>query len=380
MQPGLLATAIAALSLSYLLFVFISESTNPFVKPLFKRQLRRRWVLGRSISMIFLLTAFVAMAMGSLFQFTTAFQLVFVFGVTALLCIVPVWNYLELFKRSSESQNVSEDLSNTKQTTPANNPNIQSQVAPPLPSVDTVDRAATTQSTNVPAVAISADSNVEVTSQQISPHLLGLEQTVSNNETEDEPEITTSAERQLEMELATAHINPDLTDLDQSIAEAEFFVEDINNGSDFSVARPSSETQQELKHAVADEAEPASKVADQAVADENTDDATSELISQLVAQEREIAALQSNNRKLNDIRDTLQVEVETLKQTARASNVNTRKMTAQLKHAIEIKNKALALATMEQKKRKLIEIRAIKTIAKLKQHSIEAKAALENSQ
>jgi len=388
MQLGSWAGAFVVVALTYLLFVFVSESSNPFSKPKFARHKRRRWLLGRSFAAIFLFAVLVTQLLGLMFDLSNLHRLVLIAGSTALLSILPIASYTDLFKGPAtkvdevatdnvadasepSAPTVDAPLQSVTTNTTANIPPTKEPANQPM-----IRTAPTTGSSNPQELAASNIAQAPIANTQPAPSLHIAQRAVPDLAMEsaqaqiEEPVITTSAERELEMELATAHIDPELSDLDQSIAEAEFFVEENSDDSEFGFARPDGESDESLEAALKEIAE----FPDHSMMSSLEDD-QEELMDKLNAQAKEISTLKDEKQKLVDARENLIEEVVKLRHTAKTSDAKVRKMTVHLKQALEVKNKALAIATMEQKKRKLVEIRAVKTIAKLKRISLEAKKA-----
>ena len=141
---------------------------------------------------------------------------------------------------------------------------------------------------------------------------------------------------------ATSHIDDDLVDLDQSIVDAEF------------EAMHPSQTEP------SDIATPAFDKVDPDVLDSvEHEDHMAEVDTRLVA-------LLDQNNTLSNAHEELKGENAQLQFDLRQKDAIIRKSEAEKKHALEVKDKAIKIAAMERKKRKLTEIRAQKIIMKLK--------------
>ncbi|MBX2836225.1 MAG: hypothetical protein KTR35_05185 [Gammaproteobacteria bacterium] len=213
-----------------------------------------------------------------------------------------------------------------------------------------------------------------------------------NSDEEDVPqvagEITMSAEHELELELATAHINPNLTDFDQSIAEAEFQESVLPNEDFEGVAQPTTEGHGRPGNDWADlldvsdkeNAESAEFTAelDQDIqlersitrsldsdTDVNLRASEADLAELIQRQDENIQALKHQNSVISAEKELLERDVNQLQQRVKSSHTLVRKSIAEKEQAIEVKNRALAIATMERKKRKLIQIRAKKALLQM---------------
>jgi len=159
-----------------------------------------------------------------------------------------------------------------------------------------------------------------------------------------------SEEYSLEKEIAqaTTHIRDDLTDFDQSIAEADF--EAINSSQSVSsdAATPSFQegsSKNELKDIELEGTKPEIDA------------------SQVVST---ITALQNKYESLTNAHEIMKGQNAKYQLDLKRKDAMVRKSEAEKIQALKIKDQAVRLATMERKRRKLTELKARKIIMKLK--------------
>ena len=190
----------------------------------------------------------------------------------------------------------------------------------------------------------TADTGVDLSDVDLTDNMVF--EPATNSDAELQQKLG-SDEHEMELAIAraTAHIDDDLVDLDQSIVEAEF------------------EALQPSHKEATDVATPAFEASESDV---------SELVeSEIDAPELDtrIAALMDQNETLTNAHEELKGECARLQVDLRRKDAVVRKSEAEKKHALEVKDKAIKIAAMERKRRKLTEIRAQKIIMKLKRNA-----------
>ena len=153
-----------------------------------------------------------------------------------------------------------------------------------------------------------------------------------------------------EIAKATAHIDDNLIDFDQSIAEAEFEAVHATKTNSRDIATP-------------------------AFADSHIDKVMDFEPEVDVPQvDAKIALLLRENETLINAQDVLKGENAKLQIDLQRKNAVVRRAEAEKMQALEFKDKAIRIAAMERKKRRLTEIKARKIIMKLKQNSLQSEA------
>ncbi|MEE9303856.1 MAG: hypothetical protein V3U84_08720 [Thiotrichaceae bacterium] len=329
---------VAAIVIAYLIFVFVSESFNPFSGKKDRNRHRRR--LARSMVLLFLIVAIASLFAFSHFAIPRTQAFIMGFLAYSLVCIYPLGRYFHTLNNR------------TKNTSTA---------------IADVDKAETTViSTKKEAVVANAE-NIEQAKDRISfatPMPDYFEQQQINLKAET-PEIFTSEEFTLEEKLSSHDLNNEMDLLDQTIAEAEFTPVDSNTtDSRFidseSYSLSDSENLDQINSINMD-------TLYQARANLSNEGAggNSSVVEKLITQEATIESLSKSNKLLIDLRDSMESEVAVLKLHLKKSKTAERKSIAERDHAVDIKKKALNLATLERKQRQLMEIRERKIRMKL---------------
>ena len=91
-----------AFVLSYLVFVFLSENTNPFSKPKAFRS-GYRWRFGRRMGLAFLLASFIGLALNQFSTLSSIIVLAVAVGVLLILAVPPFVKFSTAFGMGSES-------------------------------------------------------------------------------------------------------------------------------------------------------------------------------------------------------------------------------------------------------------------------------------
>ena len=362
--------------LSYLIFVFLSERFNPFGRSDHNLFLHRRTRFARLIAFLFLITCFAVFAFSTVAAWSFAQQAIAIaLGFTALSIIPSIFYLRSLYKselKSAENQQ-------TKEANPAiiNNP-----------TQSTAKVSQSTDATPQLPAAIQAQHSELVTPQKNINSSAGNDNRalqVKARVAEASPaEVSISEEHALELELATAHINPNLSDFDQSIAEADFR-ESLGEELELNeIATPNATTQSSLLFY--DEHLPENQTherldSDKLIAqfedliaesdDENLSPDQIALLQNVKKQDAEIAKLKESNVELEQARERLIDDMLKMKIDLLKSKEISRKHEKQKIQALQIKDKALAIATMERKKRKIMEVTAQKAIIKLQKYTSE---------
>lgn len=301
MEIGSSSIHLIAVFIAYFLFVFISERLNPFAKPKSYAGSISRWRFARIVATAFLLFTWLGLFAAGLLQISKIISL----SISTLLFAI-FWaikgakrrvkrNKFHAMSEETRFKIESSDGSSNLPTAPKAVPNAEVQPNNQSPSLPTEHR---------PAKVDFIDS------KETDKH-------------------------ELEMELAIAHIPPDLTDLDQSIVEAEFesVFGDAASGQevsspDFSTAQSRITTKNNLN----------------------------------------VQLLNEEYQRLSASRDSLINEVASLKVSLKNSQAAERKSEAIRDHALLLKDKALEIAAMERKKRRITEVKASKVIMKLRRN------------
>ena len=373
LKIGIVTSLVLVTVLAYLLFIFISNRTNPFKGP--KRYLagQSRWRFARNLSFIFLLSSYVVLFIGYYSEASLTSVILGTAALTILFSALPVFNY---YRRLSRNLCVEE-----------------TETSSPVPLTEiAAEQSAAEQSAAEFAVDPIAESDLSIASSQNAPGSGTLPSSANalqaieppNAQLEKQaveqvniaPEITVSEEYDLELELATAHINPNLVDLDQSIAEAEF--QDVLSTeldvAELNVAQPipaayandsiDGTTSERLQREV-DSIESEYRHSDSSPEAHLTAEGNAELFHRIKTQDALISALQTSNQSLVQAREQLIGNVSNLELTVKKTKAIARQNLVLKEQADRVKVKALQIATMERKKRKLSEIRAQKAIIKL---------------
>ena len=90
---------IAVAAFAYIIFVFISESINPFRIKIDRS--RRRWRLARSIGMIVFLVSTIALVAKPYLGLTGLNIVIMTVALCLLLSLVPIYKYVRSFKQTT---------------------------------------------------------------------------------------------------------------------------------------------------------------------------------------------------------------------------------------------------------------------------------------
>ena len=329
MQIGSVSMYFVVALLAYLLFVFISERLNPFSKPNSFTAGLGRWRFARTIAVVFLICSCLGLVAA---EFSSISQVVALSISTAMFGVF--WAIMGT--RRVLKRNQAFAIANTSKpvkSREAEESYVDAQLSP-----QTEPDAANQSSKQFP------HNRSELSTAQVGYI-----------------EKSTTDEHELELELAVANMPPDLTDFDQSIVEAEF--ESVYGGTEIGEAFPNAEPT-------------GSAIADNTV--HNTEHAEFDFSSDVTSILDEISANTKNSvsvdllrekyRDLSVSKNALQEELATLKVLVKKSQAAERKSEAVRDHAVLQKNKALEIAAMERKKRRLTEVKASKVIMKLRRN------------
>lgn len=335
-QIGSLSMYLAAVLIAYLIFIFISERVNPFSKPnSYKNPSLSRWRFARTIAVVFFICSFLGLYASELFSVSRTFCLSI---STVLFGIFWATKGTKRIIRRNKAFAIAETPANTsvKQRTE------QSNLVDKEPNVT------------------EAESKVEIDQSFESP----AEQLGSNSEYILKKNTD---EHKLEMELAVARVPPDLSGLDQSVVEAEF--ESIHGSAGASMEFSSPDFSVEDFVAGVASSKEAANHRNNHYFDKTVDFA--DILDEVSADTKNSLSVELLRKKYQNLlasNDYLMGELAKLKVTVNNSQAAKRKSEAARDHAVLLKTKALEIAAMERKKRRLTEIKASKVIMKLRRN------------
>ena len=346
---------VGALLFSFIFFAFFANSMNPFSTPRRGSSRLRRVKYFRyvSIALFFGLSLTIL-----LFQYLAQpFLIAAVLGALffAILILVPSIRYYEWelpFFSSSEDDDYTNETFDASEDEQLDDSSIQAEPE----ATNAVD----VEASLVQMIDGAENETALPPKTAKAKHELSLVPDTASTPSElsiDLQERTSSEEYALEMEIAkaTAHINDDLTEFDQSIAEAEFEAVHLSQTDNNDVAKPDFVTSEVKK--------PKPK-------------ATSE-VGQGFDEPKidsKIAALMNENKRLTVKQEKLVGQNAKLQLDLMRQKNDIRRSEAEKSQAIEVKDKAIRIAAMERKRRKITEIKARKIIMKLKQNAQQLEA------
>lgn len=312
---------------------------------------KRRWHFGRRVALVYILCTCVGILVAELFAISPFVAL----GVSTV-AFVTIWVAMSIGEYFRRVQLRSNQQAKNSRNVKAN------------PST---------------SLSVASDDKPLVSTQVQSDR---IKNRVSES---DYIDVKTSAEHELELDLATAHIAPDLTDFDQSIVEAEFQAVYGAEKLDDNFASPNFEAEDVntaeghfsdlSEHRITDSSDASSYVQD--ILNEISDGARDELnnddvdaggsvenIAIVKRQHAQLELLREKNQQLEVTKESLIGEVAKLKVHVKNSEATARKNEAAKEHALLLKNKALQIAALERKKRRMTEVKARKIILKLRRN------------
>ena len=344
---------VGALLFSFSFFAFFANSLNPFSTPRRGSSRLRRVKFFRYVSIALFFGLSLAIL---LFQYLAQpFLIAAVLGALffAILILVPSIRYFEwelpFFSRSEDDDYTNEtfDASEDEQL---DDSSIQAEHE----ATNGVD----VEASLVQMIDGAENETALPPKTAKAKHELSLVPDTASTPSEasiDLQERTSSEEYAMEMEIAkaTAHINDDLTEFDQSIAEAEFEAVHLSQTDNNDVAKP-----------------------DFVKSEVKKPKATSE-VGQGFDEPKidsKIAALMNENKRLTVKQEKLVGQNAKLQLDLMRQKNDIRRSEAEKSQAIEVKDKAIRIAAMERKRRKITEIKARKIIMKLKQNALQLEA------
>lgn len=356
---------------SYCFFVFFADSVSPFSTPSRRNPKYRTFRVSRFLACALFLSLCLTLVLylfaAQSFKFAAAAGAI----VFAILAIYRTIRYLPVrLPGMSRSRRIRDDepshaeAQSNAATSNNQHPNATAEttfaapapVAPQQQVAQSTSQQAVQSTPETAAGADSVETNHGSSLSTASDTGVDLSDIDLTDNMGFEPASKSDAELQQklgsdehEMELAiaraTAHIDDDLVDLDQSIVEAEFEAMHPSQRETTDVATPAFEASD-------------SDVSESAESDEDTPEL-----------DTRIAALMDQNETLTNAHEELKGECARLQVDLRRKDAVVRKSEAEKKHALEVKDKAIKIAAMERKRRKLTEIRAQKIIMKLKRNA-----------
>jgi len=379
---GEFALFIGAIVLSYGFFAYFSPRKNPFIKPNKHDREYRRVMYFRYVARSLFLSAVLALFIKHFFLSLPVAASVGAI-VFALSIISPSLSYYRR-KLPGNSDLVGKKNQKLSLADIRKKPtNIRQFIATQhlqttAPVMSTDMQKAELQRSSIPkSNQVQLHRNSVPTLQKNTPER--LPQTSHHEVLEN----SSSEEYEVEMAIlrATAHIDVNLTDFDQSIIEADFEAMHSTGTQTNEAAQPDfrgtakgndqrAEYGSELTHT---RTRVASRPANHNLTESLAADATSTSSKVRIAQEnvqhvKKIKALEQHNQSLLSAYDSLIVEVSRLELNVKQRDAELRKNIALKQQALEIKKRALTMAAMERKRRKLTEIKARKIVMKLRNH------------
>lgn len=356
-------TALVVVAITYLLFVFLGNSLNPFKSP--KGRQRFRWKFARIVALIFFFCALAVLFLRIEWQLSVVEASALLAAWCAVLCIFPAVSYyrnVKAYKRKRVKENTAEpDLASIPnkhaQTATVQNATVQNAIENPVEGLPASSVAELEFPDNLNGVSVRAeeffDGHESNNADLGSSVLVDKEHTL---ESLVEPEVD------------------DFDPLDHTIAEADFHIAEFSPSEEYDVATPIidnntdsplllddiADNDNQLDDIKDDSAKPISAI------DEEANKSKTLLLEKVLMQEAKIRKITESNESLVQAREALVDEVAELKFEVKKRGTIARKTIAQRNEALAMKDRALAIATMEQKKRKLTEVRARKALIKMR--------------
>jgi len=365
---------IGVLIFSYGFFTFFSQRMNPFVKLRKRKSDYRKVVYFRYVAVALFLSATLALFIKSYFFLSLPVAASVGAIAFALSIISPSLRYYRV-KRPHNSDSV--DTTNQKQPLA----DIEHIEEKPLNihqyiAIQEMQALTSVKSTDVQESELQRSSNPQKNQIQLHRDTVPTLHKNTPDESPHKPdnellEKSSSEEYAVEMAIkrATAHIDVNLTDFDQSITEADFEAVLSSGSQTTDAAQPdfsgtakgdSTENDHELTYArtTANPGPANRSLSGSLSASDNSTSSTDRISLENARQTQLIEALELRNQSLSNANETLIGEISRLELGVKQRNAALRKNIALKKQAIEVKNKALSMAAMERKRRKLTEIRA----------------------
>ena len=332
---------VAVLAIAYTAYVLISESFNPFKTK--KNQSHRRHRLAKSVAMVLLIVVTTALIVKPYLGLSLLHLILAAAALGIILLLHP------LYKFTHSKKAVSPVLKTDTE-----------KLATASPSTAIENKA---QVQSFPAIATISANQTGLAAHELTT-------TEKPDTTAKQPSISISEEHQLELEISDVNNGSNFDDLDQTIAEAHFVDADLTLSETNQIAHPDRSTftddDDSLSDQPADLPDGLPAEDDSALhANTKSSNPTDTLLEILSSQNEKIQRLANNNQSLIKDRENLAAEVSNLKFSLKKVNAIARKGIEQRDQALELKNKALTLAAMERKKRKLTEIKARKALLKM---------------
>lgn len=355
---------LGALLFSLCFFVFFSGRVNPLVTPKKFSPEYRRVVYFRYVAVVLFLSATLALIVKSFFFLSMLVAAWIGVVVLAVFTIVPTLRYFRLrIPRNSDS----EEEKNKKLSLA----DIQKKPSAPDMRKAELQRSSITEANQIELHRSSASSVLQENPETLPQH---AHYEVLENSSSEEYEVEMAIKR------ATAHIDDNMTDFDQSIAEAQFEtvmssgkLANVAAQPDFRLSARGDNWRAGHEAEITDVRPTATSgvanhnLTDSLSASSNATSQKGHITHENAQQEQLIQALERRNQFLLSDHETLKGEISRLELGVKKRDAALRKSIALKEQALDIKSKALTLAAMERKKRKITEIKAQKLILKLRQ-------------